>query len=34
MAADEFDELWSAAIGEVKSREEVEVKQEEPEAPA
>ncbi|KAH6649986.1 Man1-Src1p-C-terminal domain-containing protein [Chaetomium tenue] len=34
MAADEFDELWSAAIGEVKAREEVEVKQEEPEAPA
>ncbi|KAH6619847.1 Man1-Src1p-C-terminal domain-containing protein [Chaetomium sp. MPI-SDFR-AT-0129] len=34
MGADEFDELWSAAIGEVKAREEVEVQQEEIEAPA
>jgi hypothetical protein len=33
MAAEEFDELWSAAIGEVKARDEVEVQQEEPEAP-
>ncbi|KAL1842550.1 hypothetical protein VTJ49DRAFT_3356 [Mycothermus thermophilus] len=29
MAAEEFDELWAAAIGEVKSREEVQVEQEE-----
>ncbi|KAK3362773.1 Man1-Src1p-C-terminal domain-containing protein [Lasiosphaeria hispida] len=29
MAADEFDELWVAAIGEVKAREEVQVQQEE-----
>lgn len=29
MAADEFDELWAAAIGEVKARDEVEVQQEE-----
>ncbi|KAL2122688.1 hypothetical protein VTJ04DRAFT_3143 [Mycothermus thermophilus] len=27
LGADEFDELWAAAIGEVKSREEVEVEQ-------
>ncbi|KAL2020858.1 hypothetical protein VTK56DRAFT_7849 [Thermocarpiscus australiensis] len=33
MAADEFDELWVAAIGEVKARDEVEVKVEEPPAP-
>lgn len=33
MAAEEFDELWSAAIGEVKARDEVEVQQEEPEGP-
>jgi hypothetical protein len=33
MAAEEFDELWAAAIGEVKARDEVEVHQEEPEAP-
>ncbi|KAK4242343.1 hypothetical protein C8A03DRAFT_11426 [Achaetomium macrosporum] len=32
MAAEEFDELWAAAIGEVKARDEVEVHQEEPEA--
>ncbi|KAM7222240.1 hypothetical protein V8F06_002267 [Rhypophila decipiens] len=31
MAADEFDELWAAAIGEVKAREEVKVEVEEPE---
>ncbi|KAL2269944.1 hypothetical protein VTJ83DRAFT_2128 [Remersonia thermophila] len=29
MAAEEFDELWAAAIGEVKAREEVQVEQEE-----
>ncbi|KAK0703796.1 Man1-Src1p-C-terminal domain-containing protein [Lasiosphaeria miniovina] len=28
MAAEEFDELWAAAIGEIKSRDEVEVQQE------
>jgi hypothetical protein len=33
MAAEEFDELWSAAIGEVKARDEVEVQQEEAEVP-
>ncbi|KAK4154644.1 Man1-Src1p-C-terminal domain-containing protein [Chaetomidium leptoderma] len=33
MAADEFDELWTAAIGEVKAREEVQVQQDEPEGP-
>ncbi|KAL2132293.1 hypothetical protein VTI74DRAFT_3980 [Chaetomium olivicolor] len=33
MAADEFDELWAAAIGEIKARDEVEVHTEEPEAP-
>lgn len=33
MAADEFDELWAAAIGEVKARDEVEVQQEEHAAP-
>ncbi|KAK4250840.1 Man1-Src1p-C-terminal domain-containing protein [Corynascus novoguineensis] len=33
MAAEEFDELWSAAIGEVKARDEVEVQQEELKAP-
>ncbi|KAK3945289.1 hypothetical protein QBC46DRAFT_115121 [Diplogelasinospora grovesii] len=32
MAADEFDELWSAAIGEIKARDEVEVVVEEPQA--
>ncbi|KAM7209281.1 Man1-Src1p-C-terminal domain containing protein [Naviculisporaceae sp. PSN 640] len=34
MAAEEFDELWSAAIGEVKAREEVKVEVEEPQPPA
>ncbi len=34
MAAEEFDELWTAAIGEVKAREEVEVHQEESDEPA
>ncbi|KAJ4295838.1 inner nuclear membrane protein enriched at telomere/subtelomere region [Collariella sp. IMI 366227] len=29
MAADEFDELWAAAIGEIKARDEVEVQTEE-----
>ncbi|KAL2263759.1 hypothetical protein VTK26DRAFT_5286 [Humicola hyalothermophila] len=33
MAAKEFDELWAAAIGEVKARDEVEVQVDEPEAP-
>ncbi|AEO65842.1 uncharacterized protein THITE_2113354 [Thermothielavioides terrestris NRRL 8126] len=33
MAAEEFDELWVAAIGEIKARDEVEVRQEEPAAP-
>ncbi|KAL2171882.1 hypothetical protein VTG60DRAFT_1269 [Thermothelomyces hinnuleus] len=33
MAAEEFDELWSAAIGEIKARDEVEVHQEEPQTP-
>ena len=33
MAAEEFDELWAAAIGEVKARDEVEVKVEEEEEP-
>lgn len=31
MSSDEFDDLWAAAIGEVKAREEVEVVVEEPE---
>ncbi|GAB1311131.1 inner nuclear membrane protein enriched at [Madurella fahalii] len=30
MAAEEFDELWVAALGEVKARDEVEVQSEEP----
>ncbi|KAL2178688.1 Man1-Src1p-C-terminal domain-containing protein [Thermothelomyces heterothallicus CBS 202.75] len=33
MAAEEFDELWSAAIGEIKARDEVEVQQEETQTP-
>ena len=33
MAAEEFDELWAAAIGEVKARDEVEVQADEPSAP-
>ncbi|KAH8905396.1 hypothetical protein BR93DRAFT_787449 [Coniochaeta sp. PMI_546] len=32
MSKEEFDDLWTAAIGEIKSRDEVEVVQEEPEA--
>lgn len=31
MSKDEFDDLWTAAIGEIKSRDEIEVVQEEPE---
>lgn len=33
MAAEEFDELWAAAIGEVKARDEVEVNANEPATP-